>query len=250
MVEAELTAEGKKTKGGIVVGHDEDITFYSEDESKGNSHEADLAQVCARVYKLPQKLYYNKEDQQNSMPWDCDMELQIGDMVWFSVLESRNAVTVVCEGKGYKILPYRDCYCLKRSILVKSEIWYPKDNEGLYLPNLSQRQDFYEEKVIMLNGFVLLEPIFLKNISPLAIENGEIDITRGIIRYAGKPNREYVQEQYFDFPVLENGDLVLFSPKTTPILLERNKYLAQFDGEKPYFVVQRRRISMILSKGN
>jgi len=234
MVEAEISAEGKQTKGGVVIGHSEDVTFYSSEESSKNAWEADLAQVCAPVYKLPQKLYYNPQDLNSSMPWDCDMELRVGDRVWFSVLESRNAVSVICEGKAYKLIPYRDCYVTKRRNL--------KTNITRYY------SDAYDK--ICLNGFILLEPIYVKNTSPFAIDSETIDMTRGIVRYAGKPNREYIFEQYCDFPVLENGDEVLLAPKTALTYLERKSYLAQFDGDKQYWVVQRRRVSMVLSKGN
>ena len=222
MVESELTAEGKTTKGGIVVGHDEDVTFYSSEENADHAHEADIAQICSRVYEVPDKLYYNKEDQVGSMPWDCDMELQVGDMVWYSVLESRNAVTVVCEGRGYKLIPIQDCYVAKK-----------------------------EDEVICLNGYVLLEPVYHKNDSPLAVsQKGEVDKTRGIVRYVGNPNREYLVPYYADFQNLEIGDEVLLAQGTSPWLLERKSYLAQFDKENLYWVVQRRRISLVLSKNN
>jgi len=229
MVEAEKTAEGKRSKGGIIVGHDEDATFYSSEESPDVSHEADIAQVCAKVYKVPNRLYFNKEDRTNSMSWDCDMELSVGDKVWFGVIESRNATAVECEDHLYKLIPYSDCYVAKREIPTGS--WDVTVN-------------------ICLNGYVLLEPVFIENKSILAISpKGEVDRTRGIVRYAGKPNREYLKDQYIDFPYLEDGDLVLFSPNTSPFLLERKRYLAEFEGDKLFWVVQRRRISIILEKG-
>ena len=222
MVEAELTAEGKKTKGGIVVGFEEDTNFYSEVEDASVGHEADLAQVVAPVFKVPPKLYYNPDDHHHSMPWDCDMELQVGDFVWFSVLESRNATAIRCNDKLYKLIPYSECYCAKRG-----------------------------KEVIMLNGFILLERVFEKNTSPLAIyRQGDWDITKGIVRYVGKPNREYINENYVDFVDLEVGDEVLLSPRTALIPLERKSYMAKFDNDKLYWVVQARKIAMVLSKGN
>jgi hypothetical protein len=222
MVESEMTAEGKKTKGGIIIGHSEDVTFHSSVESADIGWEADLAEVCSKVYKLPQKLYYNREDISVTMPWDCDMDLQIGDMVWFSVLESRNATAIRCEDYYYKLIPFRDIITAKRG-----------------------------NEVIMLNGFVLLDKVYTENKSALAISRqGDVDQTKGIVRYIGKPNKEYIMDNYVDFIDLEIGDEVLLSPKTPLINLERKSYLAKFDGDKLYWYVQRRRISMVLSKNN
>jgi len=239
MVEAELTAEGKKTKGGIVYGFDEDVSFADEE----NSWEADVAQVCARVYKVPQELYYNREDQTNSMPWLCDMEVEVGDMLWYNVMESRNAVAVECEGKAYKIIPYRDCYVVKREIT-------PYDQDGIpWRFALLTRTDV--KFVVPLNGYVLLEPLYKENKSFLAVDKkGEVDKTRGIVRFVGKPNKEYLNENYVDFLNLEVGDEVLLAPNTALWYLERKKYLSSFNDENLYWVTQRRRISMVLSKGN
>jgi len=224
MVEAELTAEGKKTKGGIIYGFDEDIQFADDN----TSWEADVAQICAPVYALPDKLYYNREDPLNSIPWGCDLEIKIGDLLWYNVIESRNAVAVKCEEKAYKLIPYSDCYVVKR--------FHPVMNW---------------DEVIVLNGYCLLEPIYKENKSFLAVDKkGDIDMTRGIVRFYGKPNREYIRPDYWDFQELENGDEVLLSPNTPLFYLERKKYLSSFNGDNLYWVVQRRRIAMVLSKGN
>ena len=240
MIESDLTIEGKKTKGGIIYGHDEDTVFYSERENADTSWEADVAQVSGDVYKVPQRLYYNKEDTNSSMPWLCDMEVEIGDTVWFPPLESRNATAFECDGKYFKLIPYRDLIVAKRKsrpphcgIPGDIEDWNPI------------------EQIICLNGYTLLEPVYYVNKSPLSLsKQGECDKTRGIVRYLGFANREYIAPQYVDFQNLEVGDEVLLSPKTPLFLLERKSYLASFDNEKLYWCVQRRRIALVLSKGN
>jgi len=111
--------------------------------------------------------------------------------------------------------------------------------------------EYFLEKTVMLNGYVLLEPLYKENKSSLAIDKkGEIDKTRGIVRFVGKPNKEYLRDNYVDFVNLEVGDEVLLAPNTALWLLERKKYLSSFDGENLYWVVQRRRIAFVLSKGN
>lgn len=246
MVEMMHSSEGIETNGGIILGHDLDVEF--DDET--TSHVADLSEVYGKVYKLPDKLYYNKDG--TGMPWDCDMELRIGDLVWFNAMESKNAVEIVCEDKLYKLLPYSDVYCVKRRIAVFNRMIRPalsaimseEEMERIKV-NLATPKDI----VIMLNGYVLLEPLYLENKSFLAVDKqGDVDKTRGIVRFVGKPNREYVRESYVDFPELNLGDEVLLSPNTALFYLERKSYLSSFDNGKLYWVVQRRRIAMVLSE--
>jgi len=217
LVEMTYTTEGIKSKGGIVIGFNRDVEY--DDES--DSHAANLAEIYATVYKCPPKLYYKRGDSL-SMPWDCNMELQVGDTVFFNGMESSNAVEILCEGITYKLIPYQDIYCAKRGT-----------------------------EVIMLNGYVLLERVFLENKSELAVsKQGEVDKTRGIVRYVGRPPKEYQRKEYCDIKDLEVGDMVLLAPNAPLFLLERTTALSTFDGDNLYWVTQRRRISMVLSKNN
>jgi co-chaperonin GroES (HSP10) len=211
---------GIKTKGGVLIGFDINTTFADEE----NSWPADLAEVYAKVYKLPDKLYYNKEDT-HGMSWDCDLDLDIGDFVWFNTIESYNSVEIECEDKIYKLIPYSDIYVRRKQGLLG--------------------------EVECLNGYVLLRPVYKVNTSALAVsKQGEEDKTRGVVKFLGKPNREYSRPEYVDFKELSAGDMVLFNPNTAVFRLERKAYLARFDNDNIYNVVQRRRISMVLSKGN
>lgn len=229
MVEAELTAEGKKTKGGIIYGHHEDVVW--DDET--TNWEADICQVAAKVYKLPERLYYDENNPHHSMPWDCDMEVCEDDTVWFSPLESRNAVTIVCEGKGYKLIPYQDLWVAKRDVYVNKWTIPPQK----------------KEVVIPLNGYVILEPVFKVNDSPLAIDKkGEWDKTKGIVRFFGTPNRAYQGNAHTDFQDLQEGDVILLNPGTPLVPLERVKYNAHFLNEELFFVTQRRRIAMVVER--
>jgi len=234
MVESDMTVYGKKTKAGIVYGFDEDIQF----EGDGNSWESDIADVHGIVYKVPLELYYNKEDQSNSMSWLTEMEVQVGDAVWFSPIESRNATALECEGKYYKIIPYSDCICLRR----KHTAWL--DTFGHHQPHV----DPWDE-VVCLNGRVLLEFYNKPKSSSLDIKE-EIDTTKGIVRFYGVPNKEYLRDEYIDFQTLDEGDLILLQPGTPQVPLERRAFNSHFNNGKMYFVTQRRRIAMILSKNN
>jgi len=150
-------------------------------DDETTTHAADLAEVYGRVYKLPEKLTYTEDGL--GMQWDCDMELQVGDLVWFNTIESKNAVEIVCEDKLYKLIPYQDCYCAKR----KQQLWKtisPLEFALHYKGNDPEKVLKIElEQVIMLNGYVLCEPTYVQTDSPLAIEDKKEDKTRGIIRF-------------------------------------------------------------------
>jgi hypothetical protein len=236
-------AEGAVTKSGIVYGFNKDITYQAHDDPNDtSSHIADVAETCAKVVKLPEKLYFNPEDE-NSMPWDCDMELCEGDLVWTNPIESLNAVSLVCENKVYKLLPYSDLYCAKRSILIKKTTEWDKDTM------LPKDVRWYDEVVIMLNGYVLCEQVPRPKLSELDITNCDtIDKTRGVIAYLGKPNRTHKRPEYSDFLDLKIGDEVLFDKKYTPFLLERTLVAAKFSQEKLYWVIPRRRIVAVLNR--
>lgn len=239
LLELTHSSEGAKTQSGIIIGFLTDDQFAGED-GHVDGHAADLAEVYGKVYKLPQRLYFNPEDE-SGMPWECDMDLQIGDLVWFNVIESKNAVALECEGKFYLFIPYQDCYVARR-----------------HHPAVPLNTDFayiYEggidpwDEVIGINGYVLLEPVHKKTLSPLdVISKDQIDPTKGIVRYFGKPNKRYLRPEYTDIVDLKEGDLVQFDRKCRPFLLERKNYVARFEGDKLFWIVLRRNIAVILKR--
>ena len=218
-----------KTKSGIIIGVNKELTYNESDNPADDSaHAADFAEVSLRVYKLPQKLYYNPEDKDNSMPWETDMELEVGDLVWTNTIEALNAVTLVCEDELYKLVPYQDLIVARR---------YVKENS---IPELW---------TICLNGHVLCEQVHKESLSEFDVTSADkIDPTKGKIAYYGSLNKSYIREDLCDFVYLRKGDIVLFDRKVPPFLLERQKYASQFDSEKLYWVVQRSRIVAVISR--
>jgi hypothetical protein len=223
------TSEGAKTRAGIIYGINTDLIYADSDNPDDeSSHAADMAEVSLVVVKCPEKLYFNPKDDK-SMPWETTMELKIGDTVWTNTIEALNAVTLVCEGEFYKILPYQDLYCARR---------YVKENS---IPELW---------TIMLNGYVLCSQIHKESTHVLDVTSKDkIDLTRGIVEFLGKPNKRYLNPEVYDFLPLEKGDEVLFNKKSPPFLLERQKFSSKFDSEKLYWVVQRRNINAVLNRG-
>lgn len=206
------------TPSGIKVGFLEDTQWEDDDEGKANTHPADIASIIGNVVKVPDRLWFDAKAQ-DGMPWDTDMELKIGDLVWFSFLESANAVEIVIntpsginQHKLIRIIPYQDVFVAKRG-----------------------------KEVICLNGYCLLEQVQLPKLSKYDILSKGVFEDRGVIKYLGKPNRRYQGDKYSDDVDVKVGDSVFFRPGYTPFLLERKKFMACFDGDKLYWCSQRRR---------
>lgn len=215
LVQITRHAEGLKTNAGIQIGFNEDVVYAEGDDS----HSANLAEVFGVVTKVPDKLFFDPSDSK-SMDWDTDMELQIGDLVWYSLVEAKNSVQVLCDGITYKSVPYQDCYVAKR-----------------------------DRKVIVLNGYVLCEPCFKAKISSLDhFSSQQEDKTRGVIKFLGSPVKAFLRPEYSQIEDLQVGDEVLFDNKTPLFYLERLGYTGVFDNGKKYYVVHRRRIIAILNR--
>jgi len=213
-------SEGAETSSGIVYGVNTDLVYADNDNPDDpTSHAADMAETCAKVFRCPQKLYFNPNDEK-SMNWETDMELEVGDSVFTNPIETLNAVSLVCEGKVYKLLPYHELYCAKRLNMV-----------------------------IMLNGYVLCLQKNKESLSTLDVTSeSKVYEDRGIVTYLGNSNKRYKTDDHMDFIDLQVGDEVLFDRKYHPFLLERQTYASRFDNENLYWVVPRRRIVAVLNR--
>jgi len=210
------------SKSGVYMGMHEDDTWEDERET----HSADIASVVGRVAKLPSKLTFGDKD--NELPWETEVELQIDDLVWFNLIETKNANEITVDGMIYRCIPYRDCYVAKR------EYWRDKWKGEKYT------------KIIMLNGFVLLEQVKIPRLSDFDLLDHGVYEDRGIVKYFGTPNKSYVNPNYVDALDIKEGDLVYFQRGYKPFPLERRKYFSMFEGDKLFWCVQRRRLTFAI----
>jgi hypothetical protein len=234
--------EGAATKSGIIYGVNKELVYSDSDNVDDDSmHAADLAEVSLEVYKLPETLYFNIDDPDKSMPWETRMELREKDLVWTNTIEALNAVTLVCEGELYKLIPYSDIYVAKREWVIYGDDRGDDNSHHFYrTPGID---------VVMINGYVLCEQIHKESLSELDVTSADkIEPGKGKIAYTGTPNKQYLNPQYIDFIDLRVGDEVLFSHRTPPWLLERQKYSSKFSQDKLYWVIQRRNIVAVLNR--
>ena len=216
IIEITERTKDKITKGGVYVGHNEDV-IYAEGEG---SHEADVAEVWGTVAVVPDKLFFDKK-YNDAMPWDTDMEVRVGDMVWFDYLASVNCDVLQTAGRTFYVIHYEDLYVAKRA-----------------------------GEIIPLNGYCLCEKIKRP-------KQGDFDITdkyygdRVKVTYKGKPNRAYRHNDNIygtynndDIGITE-GSVVLLRRNFTPYRLERLEGISTFS-DTPYYVIQRRNMQMVL----
>ena len=183
------------------------------------------------VIKLPDKLYYSHSKHASlygaeSMPWDTDLELQIGDLIWHDYMNTLDCPVIKVDDEPeaeYKLLWYKDIYFALRG-----------------------------DMVIPVNGYLLCEEVENENASTLEIYKDDlIDKKVGRVRYIGTPNREYlgwwkkggyVTSKYVDDGVdISEEDMIIKRVPEDHRLVEETMH-ANFDQDKNYFVIQRRNI--------
>ena len=218
LVMVEVDKGELRSAGGVVLGFSDDIQYA---EGKDN-HIANVAKTHGRIVKLPANLCF-EENNPNRSAWRTQIEVEIGDEVWYSPLSATNCAEVFVEDKVYKMIRYGDLFVAKR-----------------------------KGKVICLNGYCVVEKVYKKSLGSLdSTSEQELDTTRGIVRFAGRPNPEYFNPKYTDDIDINVGDEVLFTKDNYPIPLEIFKYNSTFDNSgKQYWVCQRRFMAYVLSENN
>ena len=218
LVMVEVDKSELRSAGGVVLGFNEDIQYA---EGKDN-HIANVAKTHGRIVKIPANLCF-EEKNPNRSAWRTQIEVEVGDEVWYSPLSATNCTEVFVEDKVYKMIRYGDLFVAKR-----------------------------KEEVICLNGYCIVEKVYKKSLGSLdSTSEQELDTTRGIVRFAGRPNPEYFNPKYTDDIDINVGDEVLFTKDNYPIPLEVFKYNSTFDNTgKQYWACQRRFMAYVLSENN
>jgi len=166
-----------------------------------------------------------------SCSFDTPIEVVEGDKVYFHYIQhdecQEDGRIVEIDGDPCYFIPYDQLYLVKR-----------------------------EKDVVMLNGYVLVEPIGyqhhdLYSTSGLKIkpttEVGEDKPGYGKVRYTGSLNNGYLgyREWVKDADVVNPGDMILFK-RLSDVPLEF-RYLETFDGLNRFYLMQRRDIYAIIT---
>lgn len=202
------------------------FTLYVDNSFEPEKHCTVTGEVCG----LPSRLEYTGEPNQG-MPWLTDMELSYGDNVIcyylaiINALKPENRRYVLQGGDRFVFIPYSSIFAVY--------------GEGFVKP---------------INGYVLIEPSedpweldTKQRMAKLGLElvklktKSNTNVTFGVVRYAGKPNQEYVDEGNSDEGVnVVSGDKVVLR-KISDIPLQYPLH-AKIDGGKTFWRTQRKNI--------
>ena len=184
-VEIEVEKGTKMVKVG-------DEEFYIDNSYDPGNH----VTTTGVIKSIPTKLIYKGE---KGMEWKTSIDIQVGDKVWFQKYEAiqslgrladpvlsdfeDNSSYIIVNDRIHIFIPYSALFCVERN-----------------------------NEIIMLNGYVIIEPIEKKynTIFDIPAKMKVDEATMGKILLMGKPNEEYDFKDYVDTMGYEVGDTVLF----------------------------------------
>lgn len=191
----------------------------------------------------PERLVF-KKNSKNAGSWICDMQIAKGDICWVTGSHAVNNIQILVGGEKYELMNYFEFIVAKRR---STQRQMGRRLKGVYL----EQDDIFWE-IIPLNGYIIFEEVSEIH-EFMNYKNKTVDVSRGIVRFIGKPNKGYYKgkgiadlDSGYD---LKYGDLVLKN-KAAIIsnmhpTLEDEEHL-RFDGDKTYFYLQRRYLSAVL----
>ena len=211
--------------------------------------------VVCEVVSVPDRLIYgfdstetdrngNKARKAMSMDWKTTMELRIGDEVIIHYLAYVNAFgddkrAFTIDGEEYFFCPYEHIYLAKRR-------WSKSEEDVFWLKNMNveptetwkqENNIVFRDKeiynVIMLNGYILVQPVE-KQLTSKYLELPEsltkTNKKKVKVCFVGSRNEEYINGIYYDVDV-KPGDIVVID-KACDVPLEAHE---TFNGKEEYW---------------
>lgn len=157
------------------------------------------------VMRVPSRII-TKKTHPMGIEWDCDVEIQEGDRVYMTVMNSANATMIVVDEITYFLINYEE-------IILRSR-------NGVIQP---------------INGYCVVEKVVEDKVEIdglyVDFQKEVHDKRRGIVRYNGVNNREYFIGSNIDAKV-EVGDEVVFSIEAWTAL--EDEVFAEMDANLGY----------------
>ena len=181
LVKIEDTFSGFRTKGGI------DLVNLTTEDTWGDSHQYNISEFVPRwgdVYVVPDLV------SKGSFNYDTDVEVQHGDIVFWSLVSFQGHIPVVYEKQRYLLVDYHEILCLIR------------DNE-----------------IIPVNGYGLFSPIGTEEkVLSFVKKNKVSDVWK--LEYLPKKNVRYIDKNRQPADVWEKGDNVHLLVRSSPFKIE------------------------------
>ena len=186
--------------------------------------------IIGTIKAVPTNLRFDSNNP-SLMPWDTNMELEVGDRVIAHYLSIMNSLRPemrkywMQDGKRLVFIEYRSIYCIIR-----------------------------DEKIIPINGYILVEPIpdrYIESLKERADTAGLLlagmneknnkRVVYGKVVYIGKPNKRYFDKIYTDEGItIKVGDEVVMR-RISDIPVEY-EYHAKLDNGRKLYRAQRKDI--------
>ena len=221
MVELDPENDHIKTKNG---------EWYLDTSYEPDKH----VTVTGVVKAVPTNLRFDPYNP-SYMPWDCSMELEVGDKVIIHYLAVMNCFRPemkkywIQDGKRIVFIQYRSIYCVIRN-----------------------------DEIIPINGYCLIEPMpdrYIESLKERADTAGLIlagmneknnkRVVYGKVAYTGIPNKRYFDPIYTDecVDIVPGDEVVMRKISDIPAEYE---YHAKIDGGRKFYRVQRRDIFAVV----
>lgn len=234
----------EKTNSGIIV----ETAIYEEENNRFKPEHHAVRQ--GEVIAIPDKFTYHKHGTQGHK---TTIEIEIGDIVFFPLVESVNGELIKCKGDYYLILNYETLYLAKRRVV-------------LLHSNNSVVVDGKLYEVIMLNGYLLCNTLMQEQ-SEFAIDKQKKNLKLAKVVFSGSPViyrdtkpmtiystkvdcRGYSDGKYVPSnSEIKNRDVILISKvvQGAEVMLENDMHL-HFDGKNNYRLVQRKYVDSIIKE--
>lgn len=216
IIECVIPDEEVRPSGLIIV---KDLEFFVS-KSKESVEKQDQSAHLDRygiVTKLPEKLDCKKMD------WETELEIKVGDQVWFDYHSGLHCPIIEVEKKSYRILTYDTLIVAKRLLNIY------QNYSGWILSELQVDKNGIGELIIPLNGYCLFEEISEIPKTKLIIPFKHTDKKIGIVKYTGNKNKSYKNKKKFDDVDINVEDKVIFRNQINNLL--ENEMYRKFSDE-------------------
>ncbi len=168
------TIEGFKPLNGLVLIGNPTSTEKTTSGLFIVGKQEDHVKVINEVIAVP--------DTAKCSEWETEMLLVVGDKVLVNYLSIIKAEEIMVGDVTYLLVPYEKIILIKR-----------------------------EDELVLLNGYVLLEPVteeVQKSGIIILLQTAKQASKRGIVRHMGIPNKRYTDETHTDEIDIKLGDMV------------------------------------------
>ena len=211
IIECIIPEEEVRPSGIIIVKDPEFFISTSKESVEALDQSAHLDRYGI-VRKIPDKLDCKKMD------WETELEIQIGDQVWFDYHSAHHCPIIQVEDNKYRVLEYYNLIVATRKYNWRENFIGSITKESFDHEKYKDPGYMFPIKIIPLNGYCLFEEVSEIPKTKLIIPFQHIDKKIGIVKFIGNKNKSYKNKKKFDDINFEVGDKVFFRNEVNNLL--------------------------------